>query len=59
MKIDFKSQFERAYRFQAEQPNEEDLEMMQREEDLLIQERMKLAERKYVNFFNPGALSLI
>lgn len=58
-KIDYKTQFERAYRYQSDKLTEEDKAVFQKEDDQLIEERLKLAERKYINFFNKGAINLI
>lgn len=57
--IDFKTRFERAYRYQQDEMTESDKKDLEKEEEALIQEKLKLAERIKIDFFNHGALSLI
>jgi len=54
--IDFKTRFERASRMQSGNLTQEDIEMLQEEEERLIAQRLKMQERKYIDFFNRPAL---
>jgi hypothetical protein len=38
---------------------QEDIDMLNEEEEKLIAQRLKMQERKYIDFFNKPALALI